>query len=288
MKGASVLRGAGGTLLVLAIMVLAGTVAYMARALSDNVMFVTALTWVVAAPALLFLSTRALQITPADMGLRPPQERSRRPRYILGTLGGLVLVLIPALIGRLAGGYESMPPHEVAALTAPTGAAALSAVLFVVPALMIAAAGEELLFRGILLRLWEPLLGPKGALVLSALLFVAVHVGNPGAAPRGAIGVLLAGILLGSLFLARGDLWLVAGAHFGWNAGEALVLGVPVSGFTMPSMLRWEVAETDLWRGLLGGSFGPEEGLLFHGVLGLGAGAALVFAAIGGAFRPPD
>ncbi len=281
-------RGLGGTFLVLAVVVLASLVAGTVRlVLPGHVLLATALMWVLAIPALLFLGAGLLGLDHAAMGVRPAPD-GRRSRYVLGTAGGLVLVLLPALLGRLAGGYVPMPAEAVAALAVPTGARALPAVVFALPALMLAAAGEELLFRGVVLRLWQPLLGTRGALLLSALLFVAVHVGNPGATPRGAIGVLLAGLVLGSVFLARGDLWTVAGAHLGWNAGEALVLGVPVSGITLPALVRWEVADSELWRGLLGSGFGPEEGLLFHGALGLAAGGAIVLATAAGAFKRPE
>lgn len=278
----------GGTFAALLAMVAGSLAATAAQAIAPGqVLLATALMWLVAVPLLFLLGTRVLGLDAAIMGLRPPEGGSRRPRYILGAAVGMSFVLVPALVGRLAGGYLPMPLDAIAALPVPTGSAAVPAILFTLPALMLAAGGEEVLFRGLLLRLWQPLLGAKGALVMSALLFVAVHVGNPGAAPRGAIGVLLAGIALGALFLATNDLWVVAGAHLGWNAAEALLIGVPVSGITLPAALRWQVADTPLWQGLLGGSFGPEEGLLFHAALGLAAVVSLVLAAIAGAFLPP-
>ena len=282
----SILNRVGGTLLAGFIIVVSGTVAAgLATLLSDsNILFATALTWVLASPVLLFAFPRVLGLDPETIGVRPSGEGARRPLYLLGVLAGLACVLLPALIGRVAGGYLPMPPEAVAALDVPSGSSALPAVVFALPALMLAAFGEELLFRGVLLRLWQPLLGARGALVLSSLFFVAVHTGNPGAAPRGAVGVFLAGIALGAFYLRGGGLWAVAGAHLGWNAGEALLIGVPVSGITLPSLGRWQVMDSELWRGLLGGSFGPEEGLLFHGALGLAAGVAVVFAAAAGVF----
>ncbi|MCO4773264.1 MAG: CPBP family intramembrane metalloprotease [Deltaproteobacteria bacterium] len=284
----SILSRVGLTLFVLLVMLVTGTVAAMVGlAITDNLLFVTALTWALAAPILLFSGPRLMGLGHRTMGTRQDRDAPQRPRYLIGTLLGLGLVLLPALVGRLAGGYQPMPGADLALLQAPSGTAALPAIVYTLPALMLSAAGEELLFRGVLLRLWQPVLKAKGALVLSALFFVAVHAGNPGADPRGALGVFIAGIALGALFLARGDLWMVAGAHLGWNMGEALVIGVPVSGFTLPSLARWQVVDSELWQGLLGGSFGPEEGLLFHGALGLAAVAGLVFAAAHGAFADP-
>jgi len=283
----SILSRVGGTFAFLLVLIAAGTVAALVAGGSDNVLLLTALTWVLAAPGVLFVG-QMFGVDAETMGLRPRRDAPRRPRFVLGVVAGLGLVLLPAVIGRLAGGYVPLGADAAALLPVPSGQAALAAVVYTLPALVIAAIGEEVLFRGGLLRLWEPVMGPRGALVLSALFFVVVHTGNPGASPRGSIGVLLAGIGLGAAFLATGNLWVVAGAHLGWNVGEALVIGVPVSGHTLPSLLRWETADSDLWRGLLGGTFGPEEGLLFHGVLGLATGAALVSAAASGVFAARD
>lgn len=283
----SILSRVGGTFAFLLVLMVAGTIAVLVAGTDkQNVLLLTGLTWVLAAPGVLLVG-RLFGVDAQTMGLRPQPGAARRPRFVLGVVAGLALVLLPALIGRLAGGYSPLTSEAAALLPVPSGQAALAAVLYTLPALVIAAVGEEVLFRGGLLRLWQPVMGPRGALVLSALFFVVVHTGNPGASPQGSVGVFLAGIGLGAAFLATENLWVVAGAHLGWNVGEALVIGVPVSGHVLPSLLRWETADSELWRGLLGGSFGPEEGLLFHGVLGLATGATLVFAAASGAFATP-
>jgi len=239
----------------------------------------TTVGWLVALPGLILLGRHAFGLELAAMGLRPPTEAApRRPRFLLGVGCGLLLILLPAMLARLFGGFVPATPAEVAALAVPTGLAAVPGILYLLPALIIAALGEEVLFRGLLLRFWEPVAGAKGALVLSSLMFAAIHVGNPGSSPLGSVGVILAGLLLGLIFLLRGDLWLAAGVHLGWNLSEAVVLGVPVSGHTLPALLRWNVAEGELARGLLGGSFGPEEGLLFHGALALGIVVTIVLS----------
>jgi len=275
-----------GTFAALAAMIVGSLVASLSlSAAPSQVLLSTAVMWLVATPLLFLLGTRVLGLDASTMGLRPPKGTTRRPRYVLGAAIGMGLLLAPAIVGRLAGGYLPLTPDAIASLLVPTGVPASLAILYTLPILIIAAGSEEVLFRGLLLRVWQPLLGPKGALVISTLLFAAVHVGNPGAAPQGTIGVILAGIALGAIFLATGDLWFVAGAHMGWNAATAVLIGLPVSGFTLPAVLRWEVADTPFWQGLLGGSFGPEEGLLFHASLGLAAVVALILAGTAGAFR---
>ena len=74
--------------------------------------------------------------------------------------------------------------------------------------------GEELLFRGVLLRLLEAWLGSWWALTVTAVLFGAVHLSNAGASPLGAAAIALeAGILLGACYLVTRRLWFAIGLH---------------------------------------------------------------------------
>jgi membrane protease YdiL (CAAX protease family) len=90
---------------------------------------------------------------------------------------------------------------------------------------------EETLFRGILLRQLERLVGTWWALALTSILFGALHLTNPDATWAGAVGIMLeAGILLGAAYLYTRRLWLAAGLHAAWNFTQAWVFSVPVSG----------------------------------------------------------
>ena len=79
---------------------------------------------------------------------------------------------------------------------------------------IIAGVGEELLFRGILLRLLEAWLGSWWALAVTAVLFGAVHLSNADATAFGAVAIALeAGVLLGACYLVTRRLWFVIGLH---------------------------------------------------------------------------
>jgi hypothetical protein len=50
-----------------------------------------------------------------------------------------------------------------------------------------------------------------------------------------------------------------------------LVLGLPVSGLALPALMRWLPSADTKSHLLWGGGYGPEEGLVFHLTLLLGA-----------------
>ena len=79
---------------------------------------------------------------------------------------------------------------------------------------IIPAIGEELLFRGVIQKLFTELANSKGfAVILTAVLFSALHMQFFGFLPRFALGV-----LLGFLYVWSGSLWVPITAHFINNA----------------------------------------------------------------------
>jgi hypothetical protein len=72
------------------------------------------------------------------------------------------------------------------------------------------------------------------------------------------VNTILAGVFLCRAYLKTRSLWLPYGIHLGWNAGLSVVLGYPVSGLDMPSILDTSTG-FDI---ILGGGYGPEGGIL--------------------------
>lgn len=106
---------------------------------------------------------------------------------------------------------------------------------------------EELLFRGVMVRLFDRAWGPVWALVMSTVVFGGLHLMNPGMTGMGVVALALSGgPLLGAAYLWKRRLWFPIGLHFGWNAMQGSFWGSVVSG-------------TGEQRGLLQGTFvGPE------------------------------
>lgn len=139
-----------------------------------------------------------------------------------------------------------------------------------------AAAGEEILFRGVLFRIVEQRFGSLVGVAVSAILFGAAHAANPGAGLTGVAAIALeAGVLLSAAYLASRSLWLPIWLHFGWNFTEGAVFGTAVSGRTPPGLIATTLSGPDL---LTGGAFGPEASIVALGVASIASLGLLTIA----------
>jgi membrane protease YdiL (CAAX protease family) len=128
------------------------------------------------------------------------------------------------------------------------------------PVLAFLAFTEEAVYRSLMLngllvllrRRWLPL-------ILMAAGFGLAHAGNPNASVLSVLGNVVDGLIYGVAFLGSGRIWLPWGLHFAWNVFQGPVLGFPVSGLEMRSLVQ-QVPVGDAL--LTGGSYGPEAGLL--------------------------
>jgi membrane protease YdiL (CAAX protease family) len=123
---------------------------------------------------------------------------------------------------------------------------------------------EELLFRGVLFRIVENLLGTWGALEISGALFGVIHLLNPHATLWGAISIALeAGLMLGAAYAATRTLWAHIGLHFGWNFIQVGVFGGTASGsdHTYTGLFQ-SISNGPII--LTGGAFGPKPASASH------------------------
>ncbi|MEU6541523.1 CPBP family intramembrane glutamic endopeptidase [Streptomyces sp. NPDC047000] len=172
-----------------------------------------------------------------------------KPSLSRGALLGLALFTGTLFFVVLFGSYGTEGGVSVLGLITVFGAMLTPAVL------------EELLFRAVAFRLLEERFGTRAALIVSAVVFGGLHLVNPGATIWGALAIAIeGGLMLGAVYTATRNIWLVIGIHFGWNFAESGIFGVTVSGA--------DDAQTGLLHGVLtgpealtGGAFGPEAGL---------------------------
>jgi membrane protease YdiL (CAAX protease family) len=181
----------------------------------------TAVSAPLAVGATLLVAWRGL----ARQGLADPRPALRRslglvrPRFAQAALWVAVAFAVLAGYELLARRLDRPPlPDFLVELHASAGW--LPGLLFVV--VFLAPLVEEVLFRGFLLPgLAAGRFGAAGAIVVTALLFTAVHTQYD---PFDMSAVLTLGLLLGSARHASGSLWLAYGLHAAINAVAAAQL----------------------------------------------------------------
>ncbi len=105
------------------------------------------------------------------------------------------------------------------------------------------AVGEELLFRGLLQRLFRDWLkSPHAAIFLAAFLFSAMHLQFYGFLPRFALG-----LMFGYLYLWTGSLWVPIFAHFLNNGSAVAVAWLGQSGILHGNYKEFGSTDNPLW-----------------------------------------
>lgn len=141
-----------------------------------------------------------------------------------------------------------------------TGQNGWQSVLSFLPVCIFAGIFEEVLIRGILFRILEQWLGSWLALTISAIIFGALHLFNPGATLfAGAAIAIEAGILLAAAYMLTRRLWFCIGLHMAWNFTQGGIFSVAVSGGKSNGLLKSTMSGPD-W--LTGGTFGAEASVV--------------------------
>lgn len=173
-----------------------------------------------------------------------------RAGLIRGAATGLVLFAVVIAVIALFGGYRI------------TGWGSVGGAVAVLGLMCAVAVTEELLFRGVLLRIVEELTGTWAALAISAVFFGGLHLLNPGATAWGALAIAVeAGLMLGAAYVATRSLWLPIGLHLAWNTAEAGIFGTTVSGTDHGSLGLLQATMSGP-TALTGGDFGPEASVV--------------------------
>jgi len=163
----------------------------------------------------------------------------------IGIVLGVLLQSLTILVIYLKGGYSIVSINPILFLVPPFAMAFTSAIF------------EEILMRGIVFRITEEKLGSYFALFISAILFGAMHLGNPNSSLTAALGLAIqAGLLLASAYIYSRNLWFPIAIHFAWNFTQSAIFGANVSGNSISKTLITSKIEGAEW--FTGGQFGPE------------------------------
>ena len=133
-------------------------------------------------------------------------------------------------------------------------------ILIILIAWIIQGAAEELFLRGFMFQAITVRYDVYKGIIIPAIVFALLHLGNNGINAISLINILLCGLALMLLVLKDGNLWGAFGFHTTWNLLQGNVFGISISGNTMDVSLFKTVIQTDtIWSG---GAFGLEGSLL--------------------------
>jgi len=124
---------------------------------------------------------------------------------------------------------------------------------------IIVAFNEEILVRGYVLTNLMASMNKYWALIVTALLFSVMHLGNDSTSLISTANIFIAGLMLGIYTIHKRNLWFPIAMHFTWNFFQGPVLGFEVSGTKMESVINQQVSGNPL---ITGGDFGFEGSLL--------------------------
>ena len=179
-----------------------------------------------------------------------------------GATMGILMVMSVVLL-QMAGGGTRIQPSPIWWRTGEADYTGLMIVagetIFALVVLILAAASEELGYRGYPFQTLLRSTPPAAAICLSAFLFGVAHWGNPNRTFFSTINTVLAGIWLSVAYLKTRSLWFPTSLHFTWNWMMGPFFGLPVSGLHIPQHpIFVSTSDNPFW--LTGGSYGCEGG----------------------------
>jgi uncharacterized protein len=245
-----------------------------------------------------------LAFGPAMEALSHSLPRQPVYQFLAKASGALIVLGAYGVLVRLG---EKRAPSELALKSAPIGifiGLAIGLIMFAAVMAIMAASGlydityygpasawrgaglaiesgvlEEVIVRGVALRLVWRSFGPLVAFIASSLLFGVGHIANPGATLFTTSCVAIeAGIMLGSFYALTGRLWVSIGVHAGWNFTQGYLFGAQVSGGDFGDSIATSAAQSGVPNWLTGGAFGPEASLPAFAICMI-VGVAVLWAA---------
>jgi uncharacterized protein len=170
-----------------------------------------------------------------------------------GAIG--IFIFVFALAGAFLAGFARVNP-DLSGLS--MGVMMIGAV-----AMTLGAAGEEIMMRGYILQELMGKFSTTASVIVSSLVFTALHAGaliHSNMAAIGALNIFAASVLLSLAYLATRSLWLPIGIHTGWNFAQGPLLGINVSGNDFAA--GWHPITMTGPELMTGGKFGFEASLI--------------------------
>jgi uncharacterized protein len=199
---------------------------------------------------LVFLFSRVIfKNDQTPLGLNVNQQLRRS---ISGAFLGVFLIMSGSMI-LYAGGWLEWTDSNANAMN----------IILLSLLLLLSAFAEELVFRGYILGRLLNETNRAVALLASSAVFAVFHINNPEVSFIAGFNIFLGGMLLGITYSYSRNIWFGFMLHFTWNLVQGPILGIPVSGLILPSIVSSEINGPEL---LTGGQFGLEASLV-QGIL---------------------
>lgn len=171
---------------------------------------------------------------------------------VAGLVAGIVVTGILAGILVISGSVDLE--------LAPDAGSSLQALPLLVWIFTLAAALEELFFRGYLMQALAEGTRPWFAGLVTTVAFTWAHADNPDVTMVGIGNIFLAGVILALLYFRTRRLWLPIAFHLSWNLCQSWLWGFDVSGIEIEDrLLAMRPVGPEL---VTGGGFGLEGSLV--------------------------
>lgn len=184
--------------------------------------------------------------------------------YGIGLLVGFGMMAVIVVAGMVTGSLTLVFNPEAAT------AAGIGSLVLLFFGFVLQGMSEEVLCRSYFL---VSLARKKGyiwmAVIVNALAFAALHLGNAGIAPLAFVNLILFGIFASVYFVKRGNIWGIAAIHSIWNFAQGNIFGILVSGNDFGTTV-FESEINESMTLVNGGDFGLEGGILVTIVLVVG------------------
>lgn len=189
-----------------------------------------------------------------DMGIT--SIRKGKKELLIGLLMGAVSITIVCIALLIFGDAQL-----VNSISEPK--ISLSALIGLVSFIFVGF-GEEIFGRAYIMSILKQTKNKWAIILISSIIFAALHLFNNAIGILPLINLFLAGILFGYMFMKSNNIWMPIGFHITWNYFQGYIWGFQVSGNEVNGIYQVKTMSNNI---INGGAFGPEGGLVVTFIL---------------------
>lgn len=170
---------------------------------------------------------------------------------IMGLIMGAMTISVVAIVLLLVGDVKLINPVNKPQIS--------TSLLTGIVSFIFVGFGEEILGRGYIMSVLKQTRNKWIVIIVSSLIFAALHLSNNGISVLAFINLTLVGMLFAYMYMKSKNIWMSIGYHITWNYFQGYVWGFQVSGITTKGLYSIKNINDNI---INGGAFGPEGGLV--------------------------